>query len=146
MIGLIKGKNTGFKLFNRFHGPEHGVQKLIIKGLPNIELNNSLRLGQMRDNLSMINPDIIVYIVYLILIFAIPAQNDPHKMIIVLDFVLGQQLNGPVEVNAVEGGLGLVSVGQFEEVGELALTLAFLQAAVDLVYRYLLLELLLGSG
>ena len=40
MVVLIEGQDTGFELIGCFHGPEHGVENLIIEGLSDIELDH----------------------------------------------------------------------------------------------------------
>lgn len=54
-----------------------------------------------------------------------------------------KEFDRTIEVDAVEGGVGFVGVGELEEVGEFALTLALLQAGVDFIYSNLLLDLVL---
>lgn len=74
----------------------------------------------------MVDLYVVVDVLCLGLLLVVFCQYELHEVVVMLFLLLGEELYRTVEVYAVESGVCFVSVGEFQEVGELTLTLSLL--------------------
>lgn len=108
MVGLIEGEDTGPKLLGCLHSPKHGVEDLIVKGLPYVEFDDLFGLGHSYFLQKMVQLLIVYDIGFFMRHVSIFLHDQIHEIVISLHKLALLHVLGSVEVRPVQGRVCLV--------------------------------------